>query len=490
MRVAIVAESFLPNVNGVVNSVLRVLEHLRRTGHEALVIAPGARDGQPEIFHYEGFRIARVPTVEIPGINSLPVGVPLPRVLMEMSQFKPDVVHLASPFVLGGAGALAAKALNVPCVAVYQTDVAGFAHNYKAKALSNMAWHWTRGLHNRCSLTLAPSSVTIEELEKHHVRNVFHWGRGVDAVRFHPAKRDPALREAWLREGQRLRERHAKADAERAGRTEPATTAAPQWRERKLIGFVGRLAAEKSVEHMAALNGCDDLQIVIIGDGPEASALKKLMPTAVFTGGMYGEDLPRGFASLDVFVHSGQFETFCQAVQEAQASGLPSIAPAAGGPVDLITPGVNGYLLDVATFERDLPSAVRALVGPEHEALRSNARAAIHSKTWERLCDQLLGYYHLAISRQLDGGGTRDSGQVQRALGAGRSTVAPHSTQGHSTQGHSPQGIATPAGRLGYPRPQQPALPEQPTRYAQTRAAQPTPQATAGRGRVDGSLAS
>lgn len=114
MRVAIVAESFLPNVNGVVNSVLRVLEYLRREGHEAVVIAPGARDRQEEIFTYEGFRIVRVPTVEVPGINSLPIGVPLPTVLTELSRFRPDVVHLASPFVLGAAGAFAAKTLNVP----------------------------------------------------------------------------------------------------------------------------------------------------------------------------------------------------------------------------------------------------------------------------------------------------------------------------------------------------------------------------------------
>ena len=131
MRVAIVAESFLPNVNGVVNSVLRVLEYLRREGHEAIVIAPGARDHQEEIFTYEGFRIVRVPTVEVPGINSLPIGVPLPVVLTELSRFRPDVVHLASPFVLGGAGAFAAKTLNIPCVAIFQTDVAGFANNYK-----------------------------------------------------------------------------------------------------------------------------------------------------------------------------------------------------------------------------------------------------------------------------------------------------------------------------------------------------------------------
>ena len=129
-----------------------------------------------------------------------------------------------------------------------------------------------------------------------------------------------------------------------------------------MVGFVGRLAAEKSVIRMAALNDRDDVQLVIVGDGPEMAELKEAMPTAIFTGGQYGSDLPKAFASLDVFVHTGQFETFGQAVQEAHASGVPAIAPAAGGPVDLITPGFNGYLLEVDSFERDLPGAIDSIL--------------------------------------------------------------------------------------------------------------------------------
>ncbi|RAV34698.1 glycosyltransferase family 4 protein [Corynebacterium heidelbergense] len=403
MRVAIVAESFLPNVNGVVNSVLRVLEHLRRHGHEALVIAPGARYRQEEIFQYAGYRIARVPTVEIPGINSLPIGVPLPRVLMELKQFNPDVVHLASPFVLGGAGALAARALGLPCVAVYQTDVAGFANNYKAKALSTMAWQWTRGLHNSCTLTLAPSSVTIDELEEHNVRNIYHWGRGVDAARFQPSKRDLALRRQWLFAGERQRVR--------AGLGENPVAQ----HKRVIVGFVGRLAAEKSVERMAALNGMDNVQIVIIGGGPEHCQLQKLMPTAVFTGELHGEELARGYASLDVFVHTGEFETFCQAIQEAQASGLPTIAPAAGGPIDLIQPGSNGHLLSVRGFTAELPLAVERIIEEGIESYRANALAGIKGKTWPDLCEQLVGYYERAVYQHAAGLGANAKPVNRRA---------------------------------------------------------------------------
>ena len=369
MRVAIVAESFLPNVNGVTNSVLRVLEHLHREGHEAMVVAPGARDFQEEIHEYLGFEIVRVPTVRMPLIDSLPIGVPNATVTEALRGFNPDIIHLASPFVLGAAGAYAARQLRVPAVALYQTDVAGFASKYHLAPLAAAAWEWTRHIHNICQMTLAPSSLTIADLEEHGINNVRHWGRGVDAVRFHPEKRDPGLRRQWDRSGRK-----------------------------KIVGFVGRLAAEKGVHRLASLHGRRDIQLVIVGDGPSRPELEELMPKAVFTGALGGEDLARAYASLDLFVHAGEFETFCQAIQEAQASGVPTIGPRAGGPVDLIQERYNGLLLDVDTFTRDLPVAAEWLLHPErHDALRHNARTSVANKTWESLCGQLLGYYEEVI---------------------------------------------------------------------------------------------
>ena len=154
-----------------------------------MVIAPGARDGQEEISEYLGFPIRRVPTVKVPLIDSLPVGVPTSVVDSELREFQPDIIHLASPFVLGAAGAFSARQLRIPAVALYQTDVAGFATKYQLSALAFGVWEWLRTIHNACQMTLAPSSLTIAELERHNIKNVRHWGRGVDAVRFHPSKR-------------------------------------------------------------------------------------------------------------------------------------------------------------------------------------------------------------------------------------------------------------------------------------------------------------
>lgn len=371
MRVAIVAESFLPNVNGVTNSVLRVLEHLHREGHQAVVIAPGARDFQEEIGDYLGFEIIRVPTVRVPLIDSLPVGVPSAAVTDALRDFAPDIVHLASPFVLGAAGAFSARQLRIPAIALYQTDVAGFATKYNLGPLATASWDWTRTIHNLCQKTLAPSSLTIAELEKHGIQNVEHWGRGVDAVRFHPEKRSVTLRRQWDHTG-----------------------------TKKIVGFVGRLAAEKGVSRLASLHGRHDIQLVIVGDGPSRPELESLMPNAIFLGALGGEELAQAYASLDLFVHAGEFETFCQAIQEAQASGVPTIGPRAGGPVDLIQDRYNGMLLDVDTFSTDLPAAVEWLLREDrHDQLRHNARVSVRAKTWEALCTQLVGYYGEVIAQ-------------------------------------------------------------------------------------------
>lgn len=381
LRIAIVAESFLPQVNGVVNSVLRILEHLRDQGHDALVIAPALtwrerRAGSHAVTEAVGFPVVRVPAVQLPRIDSLPVGVPTPAVLRILRRYRPDVVHLASPFVLGAGAAAAARILRIPTVAVYQTDVPGFVDQYDLGFLIPPArigaWGVVRMIHNRAALTLAPSHATMRELTSHGVRRVLYWPRGVDVDLFSPDRRKDALRRAWLGEG---------GDA-----------------ARHLVGYVGRLASEKNVQRLAALADRPDLQLVIVGDGPERQQLEQLMPTAVFTGALHGTELAEAYASLDVFVHTGEFETFCQGLHEALASGVPSIAPAAGGPLDLIEDQVSGELLEVSSFTRDLPGAVDRLTGPDHDRMADAARAGVLHRQWPELCGELVDVYRRVVS--------------------------------------------------------------------------------------------
>ncbi|MFY9336139.1 MAG: glycosyltransferase family 1 protein [Mycobacterium sp.] len=363
MRVAIVAESFLPNVNGVSNSVLRVLEHLRRTGHEALVIAPDNPDGQPPAARvHDGVRIHRVPSRMVPKVTSLPLGVPRPRMLGVLRGFAPHVVHLASPALLGYGGLLVARRLGVPTVAVYQTDVAGFAASYGARFAAGPVWAWTRHLHSRADRTLAPSSAAMEDLRAHGVPRVHHWPRGVDLACFAPSARDERLRRRWSPDG------------------------------KPIIGYVGRLAPEKHVQRLEVLARRDDLQVVVVGEGVDRDTLQSVLPSAVFTGALYGRELAAAYASMDVFVHPGEHETFCQAVQEALASGVPVIAPDAGGPRDLVLPFRTGLLLPVRAFESELGRSVDHLLA-ERPRYAQAARRSVLSRTWPAVCDQLVDHY-------------------------------------------------------------------------------------------------
>ncbi|MFF3567031.1 glycosyltransferase family 4 protein [Nocardia jiangxiensis] len=365
MRVAIVSESFLPNMNGVVNSVLQVLGHLERHAHDALIIAPDTPRGQPPAPRsYGRFPVVRVPAVMVPKISSLPVGLPQPGITAAIEEFDADIVHLASPFLLGAGGMSAALRLDLPAVAVYQTDVAGFAQSYGLGPARRAAWAWTRRIHQRAARTLAPSSAAAEDLVQHGIPRVHRWARGVDIARFTPSARSAELREAWS------------AD------------------ERLVVGFVGRLAPEKHVERLAVLDGDPEIQLVIVGDGPDRKRLAELMPSAIFTGELGGDELGRAYASLDVMVHAGEHETFCQGVQEALASGLPVVGPDAGGPRDLIAHCRNGYLLPVDRFSELLPSAVAALQDPGHRArFAAAARKSVLHRTWPAICTELMGHY-------------------------------------------------------------------------------------------------
>ncbi|MFC5065229.1 glycosyltransferase family 4 protein [Actinomycetospora atypica] len=358
-------ESFLPQVNGVTNSVLQVIAHLDRRGHEALVLAPGA--GPDEV---EGTPVIRVPAVDLAVVDSLPVGVPTPVVRATLEEYRPDVVHLASPFVLGARAITAARRLRVPTVAVYQTDVAGFAASYGVGLTARAAWRWTRRLHSRADRTLAPSAWAVDALVDHGVPRVHRWGRGVDTARFRPAAE------------------HADGGAAAAAlRRELAPHG------EMLVGYVGRLAAEKQVERLAALADLPGVRTVVVGDGPARGRLADLLPDAAFLGFRGGADLATAYAALDGFVHTGPFETFCQTVQEAKASGLPVLAPDAGGVRDLVEPGVTGWLFD--TDAPDLRDRVRTW--RDDPALRRRmglaARASTTGRTWPAVCDELLGHY-------------------------------------------------------------------------------------------------
>ncbi|MER6074979.1 glycosyltransferase family 1 protein [Streptomyces sp. NPDC001817] len=362
MRVVIVTESFPPDVNGVAHCALQTARHLVDRGHHPLVVAPAPAPGSgPD--KDAPCRVVRIPSLPLPGYPQVRVALPSRRLAAALVEHRPDVVHLASPFVLGVRGMAAAARLGIPAVAVYQTDLAGYARTYMG-AGEAAAWRRIRSVHAAADRTLAPSSAALGDLEAHGVPRVRLWPRGVDTVRFRPDLRDEALRRELAPNGELI------------------------------VGYVGRLAPEKHVELLAGACGLDGVKVVVVGDGPSHAHLTEALPGAVFLGRRTGGDLARIFASLDVFAHTGPFETFCQTVQEAMASGVPVVAPAAGGPLDLVAHGRTGYLVPPGDA-RAVQEAVRELAAnpARRTAFGAAARTMVEGRTWAAVGDQLIAHY-------------------------------------------------------------------------------------------------
>jgi phosphatidylinositol alpha 1,6-mannosyltransferase len=167
-----------------------------------------------------------------------------------------------------------------------------------------------------------------------------------------------------------------------------------------IAGYVGRLATEKRVDLLAGVAALDGVRLVVVGGGPAESSLRSALPGALFLGPMYGDTLATTYASLDVFVHSGPYETFGQTLQEAAASGVPVVAPAAGGPLDLVDHGVTGFLVPPCSGQA-LTSAVQRLAAdrPLRERLGAAGRGKVLSRSWPALTDELLRHYSAVLGR-------------------------------------------------------------------------------------------
>ncbi|MEU8571176.1 glycosyltransferase family 1 protein [Streptomyces pathocidini] len=377
MRVVIVTESFPPDVNGVAHCAVQTARHLVRRGHEPLVIAPAVPAGTqeappgPDGLSLDPCPVVRVPSLPLPGYPQVRVALPSRRVAASVAAHRADVVHLASPFVLGVRGMSAAAKLGIPAVAVYQTDLGGYARTYVG-AGEGVAWRRMRTVHSAADRTLAPSSAALRDLVEHGIPRVRLWPRGVDTERFRPGLRDERLRRDLAPNGE------------------------------VLVGYIGRLAPEKHVDLLASAGQLPGVRLVVVGDGPSEPGLRTALPGSThFLGRRTGSELARIFASLDIFVHTGPYETFCQTVQEAMASGVPVVAPAAGGPLDLVDHGRTGLLVPPCDADA-VRDAVRSLTAePELRARYGGAgRATVEGRTWEAVGDRLLDHYREVLAER------------------------------------------------------------------------------------------
>lgn len=362
-RVAVLTESFLPKVDGVVKTTYLTIRYLQETGREVLVFAPDI-----SVDHIGESQVIPLPSISVPQAPETRMALPNPVVARHIESFQPDLIHLFSPAAMAVNGMAVGRHLNLPVIANYQTDLPGYTEHYGFPMLSGPVNRWLRYIHNGCHLTLAPTRTIIQQLRTQGYRRVRHWGRGVNTERFNPIHARPEMRERLLNG------RHS---------------------DSLLCIFVGRLANEKRVDMLIEVARLPGVALTIIGDGALREQLETLFADtdAHFTGYLIGDKLAQAFASADVFVFPGEKETFGQVIQEAMASGLPSVVVNSGGAPDVIAEGISGLVVEpdrkdfarVIQYLRDQPNL-------RHQLSR-RAREIAEERPWSALMAQLEGYY-------------------------------------------------------------------------------------------------
>lgn len=367
MRIALICETFLPDVNGVTTTLCRLLEYLQYQGHDVLLFAP---HGAPS--SYAGAEVVPLNGMPLPLYPEVKLTPPQPGLTARLQRFQPDLVHLVGPVVLGAIVPGIVRRLGLPLIASYHTDFGAYSQHYGFGFLKHGVNAWLRWIHNRCRINLCPSRFTMNVLRAAGFRRLRIWGRGVDIERFHPRYRSEAWRAAvGVQPGERV------------------------------VLYVGRVAAEKRVDLLPeAIRGLPNTRLVIVGDGPFRSELQRRcagLPVH-FTGYLKGDDLATAYASADVFVFTSDTDTFGQVVQEAMASALPVVAARAGGALDLIHHGQNGYLFTPGIVS-DLRSRLREVLTSDERRLAQGTvgRAIAEQRSWPRVMQELMGCYAQAL---------------------------------------------------------------------------------------------
>lgn len=371
MRIAIVTETFLPKIDGIVTMVMKTVECLRARGDEVLLFAPGG--GPAEIF---GAPVISLPSVPFPFYPELRVAAPRASMRQHLKSFQPDVLHLFEPSLLGIGGIYYGKVLNIPLVISYHTNLPAYLRYYKLGFLQGVTWKLMQERHRRADLNLCTSTAMVDDLHSHGVDRLALWDRAVDAQRFHPSKRSLEMR----------------------------STLSCGELQKPLLLYVGRLSAEKDVATLrAVLKEMPEVRLAIVGDGPARRELERHFrdtPT-FFAGYLRGEALAAAYASADLFVMPSRTETLGLVLLEAMAAGCPVVACRAGGIPDAVENGVTGFLFEPSDARGLVNTVRRALADcAEREAVRLRAREDVERRSWQDSTDHLCCYYAQAAEHR------------------------------------------------------------------------------------------
>ncbi len=377
LRIALVTETFAPEVNGVAMTLGRLVDGLLQRGHAVQVVRP-RQPGADDPAQRQGLDQVLSAGVPIPRYGSLRFGLPSKnRLLALWQQMRPDVVHVATEGPLGWTAVTAARKLGLPVTSSFHTNFHHYSGHYGLGLLKTPIDAYLRKLHNRTLATLVPTPALVEALQARGYRNVSVLARGVEVAQFNPAHRSAALRARW-------------------GVAEDDV----------VVLHVGRLAKEKNVALLlrafAAIQArLPRARLVCVGDGPLRSALQASCPQAVFAGVQQGAALAAHYASGDLFVFPSSTETYGNVVPEALASGLPVVAYAYAAAADLVRTGHNGVLVPMED-EAQLVAAAVALACdmPRLRALGQHGPASVAHLGWGAVVDSFVGTLRTVVQCQ------------------------------------------------------------------------------------------
>jgi glycosyltransferase involved in cell wall biosynthesis len=371
MRIAIIAEVFLPKVDGVVNRTINLIRQLIRSNDDILVVCPQA----------EGSKACPVPVVEVPSFSfplypEYRIALPDKKLVKVLDHFSPEVLHYVNPFAFGFRcyDLLHRAGVRVPSVFSFHTLYGEFVKQYRLlKPLSHLLWWFMREYHNRADVNLTVSSIMRDELAGRGFRRVALWPPAVDGMLFHPSRKSSAMRDR-LSNGQA---------------------------HRPLLLTVSRLAPEKNVGFLAdVLDQLPNASLAVVGDGPQRSELEGRFAgkNAKFIGYLKGAELASAYASADAFVYASETETMGNVILEAMACGCPVVAPRAGGIPSLVSHGDTGMLYTPRNLH-DVLGATRSVLSDDvfRTRLSRAAREAVEQSDWDHSIARVREVYQEAI---------------------------------------------------------------------------------------------
>jgi Glycosyltransferase len=362
VNIALVTETFPPEINGVAMTFGRLTRELAQRGHRLTVHRPRlpqTRPASPALPCREEF----FPGMPIPGYPLLRLGFPARRRFRQLWRaHRPDLVHVVTEGPLGASAISAARDLGLPLTSSFHTNFHTYTSHYGFGPLHRAALGWLRRIHNRTRCTFAPTTELCEELRALGFNNVRVLSRGVDLHHFSPDRRSAELRASWG-----------------AGPDDP------------VVLHVGRIAAEKNYPLLfrafAAMRAANPrVRCIVAGEGPLKARFQRDHPDVIFAGFYSREEIGRFYASADLYLHASLSETFGNVLTEAMASGLAVAGFNYAAAREFIRHRENGLAVPRDRPEALVAAAVQLATDASlRQRLRANARAALLDQTWERV---------------------------------------------------------------------------------------------------------